>query len=59
MFLDECYRGKCENEKCICDQGWTGDSCDKCEGRVLLTENEGMHYGFVCTRDVLRARNIC
>lgn len=26
----KCMNGYCENDQCICDQGWTGDMCNRC-----------------------------
>ena len=30
--VERCLNGKCAlNGKCICDNGWTGNRCEKCD----------------------------
>jgi len=30
----ECQHGRCVENKCVCDSGWEGNSCQFCGGRV-------------------------
>lgn len=38
----KCHQGDCVNGICECYEGWKGKYCDSCNGRILLTENEGL-----------------
>lgn len=32
----DCGNGKCRDDGvCLCDNGWTGEKCDHCGGRIL------------------------
>lgn len=36
-----CYSGRCVNGSCLCDHGWTGDTCQHCQGRFKITDLSG------------------
>ena len=36
-----CFSGSCVNGTCTCNDGWKGDLCNVCDGRVLLDDATG------------------
>ena len=44
---EACYMGDCIDNKCECFDGWGGNQCDTCSGRILLNETEGNLQQFV------------
>ncbi|XP_063781410.1 attractin [Pseudophryne corroboree] len=36
-----CVNGVCASGQCLCDPGWTGEQCQHCGGRFLLTGTSG------------------
>ncbi|GFX85075.1 uncharacterized protein TNCV_4999041 [Trichonephila clavipes] len=51
----QCIHGVCREGRCVCDQGWQGNGCHRCGGRVNISElplQGGMeHYRPKKTRD--------
>ncbi|XP_020278926.1 attractin-like protein 1 isoform X2 [Pseudomyrmex gracilis] len=44
---DTCVNGDCVNGTCICRDGWQGEHCQFCGGKVSLSERSGsIHDGF-------------
>nr|XP_002121132.4 attractin-like protein 1 [Ciona intestinalis] len=37
-----CLMGDCIGGACVCHNGWAGDLCDHCDGRILLDTDNGM-----------------
>ncbi|KAI8423017.1 hypothetical protein MSG28_014105 [Choristoneura fumiferana] len=37
-----CLNGACQNETCLCLEGWQGPECQYCGGKVKLTEPTGI-----------------
>ena len=39
---NNCYMGNCIENQCVCFDGWGGDKCHTCMGRIKLNDSSGM-----------------
>nr|XP_032523599.1 attractin [Danaus plexippus plexippus] len=37
-----CFNGVCNNDTCVCYEGWQGSQCQHCGGKIKLTETSGV-----------------
>lgn len=46
--------GRCEGGVCVCDEGWSGMACERCEhdpGDLVIDESDGASIDTICSAD--------